>query len=236
MKTSLVIKALTKLAAGVVTAPQPVQAVPAAAAIARPKVSKTTITPQTNATPVASSPVNTEVSDDEYVNRVNAAIDSVVPFIQKHEAFVPKAYRKMLRRDEKGNPVYDKWTIGYGQTEINGRPVAEGDTITEAEALKFLKKRVRHNAALMCTQNPWTRKLTSDQLAPLYDVAYNMGVGTLADRKGASPRLNKAMREATSGFSDILRRELPTYKFFQGKQLQGLINRRNDAIAKWLPQ
>ncbi|RYD61570.1 MAG: lysozyme, partial [Verrucomicrobiaceae bacterium] len=49
-------------------------------------------------------------------------------FSKQWEGFRDKAYPDPGSRD--GTP----WTIGYGQTEINGVPVKKGDTISEPVA------------------------------------------------------------------------------------------------------
>ena len=84
-----------------------------------------------------------QAAEDAYIQRMNAAVKDAIPFVKRHEGFRPKAYRIRLGTDKKtGLPIYDKWTIGYGQTERNGKPIAEGDTITEQEAAKFLEQRI----------------------------------------------------------------------------------------------
>lgn len=158
---------------------------------------------------------------DAYVKRVNAAIADAVPFIKEHEGFRGTAYRDAV----------GKWTIGYGQTEIDGRPVKEGDTITEKDASAFVERRARENAALLHRQNPWTANLSQGALSALYDVAYNLGAKALGASR--SPRLNSEMESADMDYDSVVWRELPTYTYAGGKELKGLVNRRNDALRKW---
>jgi lysozyme len=162
-------------------------------------------------------------ADDAYVRKVNAAVDDAIPFVKEHEGFRGKAYK-----DQVG-----VWTVGYGQTEIDGRPVREGDTISEKNASVFLVNRMRENAAAMYRQNPWTRHLSQGALSALYDVAYNLGVGALSERR--SPNLNRDLNAATAGHDNIVWRELPTYVNAGGRQSRGLVNRRNDALRRWGP-
>lgn len=160
-------------------------------------------------------------TDDAYAARVEAAMKDAIPFIKEHEGFRAKAYK-----DPTG-----KWTVGYGQTEINGRPVREGDTISERDASAFVESRARSNAALLHKQNPWMRNLSPGAMSALFDVAYNLGVGALDTKR--SPTLNSEMEGADMDFDAILWHELPTYASAGGKRLKGLENRRNDAIKKW---
>jgi len=165
-----------------------------------------------------------ESGEDDYIRRVNAAVNDAVPFVKEHEGFREKAYK-----DHVG-----VWTVGYGQTEIDGRPVREGDTISEKNASVFLVNRMRENAAVMARQNPWTRNLSRGALSALYDVAYNLGVGALSERR--SPNLNRDMNAASANHDDIVWRELPTYVNAGGRRSRGLVNRRNDAILTWGPR
>ena len=158
---------------------------------------------------------------DAYVKRVNAAVADAIPFIKEHEGFRAQAYRDSV----------GKWTVGYGQTEIGGRPVREGDTITEKDASAFVEARARANAVALYRQNPWTRNLSQGALSALYDVAYNLGAGALSGKR--SPTLNYDMESADMDWDSIVWRELPTYVKAGGKTLKGLVNRRNDAIRKW---
>lgn len=162
------------------------------------------------------------VSDeDAYVRRVKAAVDDAIPFIKEREGFRNKAYKDAV----------GVWTIGYGQTELNGRAVREGDLITEEDASRFVETRARRNAVALYRQNPWTTKLSQGALSALYDAAYNLGTGAFSAAR--SPNLNAGMASADGGWDDILWQELPTYANAGGKRLQGLVNRRTAAIEKW---
>ena len=165
-------------------------------------------------------------SDDAYVDRVNAAVKDAIPFIKEREG----GYRATAYRDHTG-----VWTIGYGQTTINGRPVREGDTISERDASSFVERRVRDNAVALHRQNgDWTRKLSQGALSALYDTAYNIGYAAFKDARGRSPGLNRRMREAKDGEHDnVFWSELLTYVNAGGKPSKGLANRRRAAIAKW---
>ena len=161
---------------------------------------------------------------EAYVKRINAAVTDVIPFIKEHEGFRAQAYKDSV----------GKWTVGYGQTEINGRPVEEGDTISEEDASAFVAQRARENAVALYKQNPWMRNLSQGALSALYDVAYNLGASALSGRR--SPTLNYDMESADMDWDSIVWRELPTYVKAGGKTLNGLVNRRNDAIRKWRTQ
>lgn len=160
---------------------------------------------------------------DELVDRINSAVAQAIPFIKEHEGFREKAYKDSV----------GKWTIGYGQTEIDGRPVREGDVIDEKAASKFVERRVRHNAAELYSTASWTNSASANALSALYDVAYNAGLGALSEKK--SPTLNRTGKAAsgTDAVDAAIWAQIPTYVSAGGKRLQGLVNRRQHAIDKW---
>lgn len=169
---------------------------------------------------------------DVYFERLLAAIGSATDFIKQHEGFKEEAY-------------WDKfgkvWTVGYGQTQIvdpttgEMRPVKEGDRVTEEDAAKFVDQRVRSIAAdIHKKHKPWRNRLSANALAALYDVAYNAGVGVLSASN--SPNLNRRLNDLTNANGDsIVWDELPTYKKSGGRVIQGLVNRRADALQTWGP-
>ncbi|WP_458098600.1 lysozyme [Roseomonas sp. WA12] len=66
------------------------------------------------------------------------------------------------------------WTVGYGTTEIDGRPVREGDVVTEPQAQALLAKRLNRD---LPTLQRALGKATDNQLAAFLDLAYNCGIG-----------------------------------------------------------
>lgn len=64
-----------------------------------------------------------------------------------------------------------KLTIGYG-TNI--------ETISREEAEWLLQHRVRQAINEVCERWPWVERLTANRRRALFDMAYNMGVPTLA--------------------------------------------------------
>lgn len=66
------------------------------------------------------------------------------------------------------------WTVGDGLTTIYGRPVKQGDTLTQAEADRLLGIRI---AATMQAVDALVKpNLTDHQLAALTSFAFNEGV------------------------------------------------------------
>lgn len=86
-----------------------------------------------------------------------------------------EAYRCVVGKDAKGNPVYDgKWTIGYGCTE----GVSDGMRWTHAEAEAALRRELaKHEAAV-------TKLVIVDLAQGQFDAlclfSYNVGSGALA--------------------------------------------------------
>ena len=69
------------------------------------------------------------------------------------------------------------WTIGYGQTRINGRPVRPGDTITKAQALSGFRGALaehQQRAINQLGEDRWT-ELDPRSRAVLTSITYNYG-------------------------------------------------------------
>jgi len=156
--------------------------------------------------------------------RAAQAIRKVIPFLKSHEGFRPDAYK-----DTNG-----VWTIGYGQTNVSGRAVGEGDRgMKEPEAAKWMEDLVHRNAKELHGRNPWMQKLSAGALAAAYDLAYNMGAGVFSKEK--SPGFNRRIA-AGEDPEKVFWSELPTYvggKDASEQTRKGLTNRRNDAIKEW---
>lgn len=101
-----------------------------------------------------------DVSDSEYKRKV-------VILLSNYEGFRNKAYR---------DPV-GVWTIGYGSTYVDGKPVQPGDTITKEKAMqqkyadidKFKSKIISQVG-----QSVWDN-LDLDTRVVLTSIAYNYG-------------------------------------------------------------
>lgn len=94
-----------------------------------------------------------------------------ITFIASKEGFSPTAYR-----DSAG-----VWTIGYGNTQINGRPVRQGDVITQQQAIQLLAQDIARHSTF---QNKITRPLTQGQLTALSSFEYNLGSGVWNQNAG----------------------------------------------------
>jgi len=68
-----------------------------------------------------------------------------------------------------------KWTIGFGNTMINGRPVKPGDRITEQQAEQMMQDSVKNQYSSF--KNKVQRPLTPSQTAALTSFEYNLGSG-----------------------------------------------------------
>lgn len=99
--------------------------------------------------------------------QVNAA---TIALLHKFEQCRLKAYK------EKG----DRWTIGWGNTFYeNGKPVKEGDVITQERADELF--RVTLSRFAEDVENLVRTKLTDNQFGALVSFAYNVGSDIDAD-------------------------------------------------------
>ena len=134
---------------------------------------------------------------------------SAESIIQKFEGLRLRAYK-----DSGG-----LWTIGYGTT-INpetGLPIKQGDVITKAKALEWLK--IATASVQGRVKALLKRPVTENQLAALTSLAYNIGLGAF----GRSTLLRKL--NAGEQPSDIAA-EFLRWNKVAGKEVPGLTNRR----------
>ena len=69
----------------------------------------------------------------------------------------------------------DPWTIGYGFTTLDGRPVHPGDTISQAEANAQLLSGVNGCARHLATTIPYWPAMAENQRCALISFAWNLG-------------------------------------------------------------
>ena len=111
------------------------------------------------------------------------------------------------------------WTIGFGSTYNidENRPVREGDTITEATALRWLKT---ITANLQADIKALVKvPVTQNQLDSLTSLAYNIGPTAFAG--STLLKMLNAGKPKIEVSDQFLR-----WKFVKGVENKGLINRR----------
>lgn len=144
-------------------------------------------------------------------------------FSKQWEGFRDKAYPDPGSRD--GTP----WTIGYGQTEINGVPVKKGDTISEALAASLLQQRHDRLAAriLGVVKVP----LSPHQLATLVSFTDNVGWGSPSVPGFSSSTL---LKKLNAGDYEAVPGQLARWVHNDGSKMQGLVNRRAAEAGLWV--
>lgn len=151
-----------------------------------------------------------------------SAIDFVRPMIHDYEQFRPDAYL-----DEHSN----KWTIGYGQTEIDGRPVREGDVITERDASAWTEKRLNRDFAILSKRKGFAAMKPHEQAAIL-DIAYTTGsdFDVIDEKTGEYKFKNTRAALDDPKLKESFRELIPQFRRSNGKIVEGLVNRRRDTL------
>lgn len=110
---------------------------------------------------IATQPGTGNNQTNFYQQDLNPTLD----VIRREEGFSPTAYR-----DSTGT-----WTIGYGNTTINGRPVQASDRITREQGEELLRESVtsRYSTGVQAVNAP----LSPTQQAALVSFEYNLGPG-----------------------------------------------------------
>lgn len=145
-----------------------------------------------------------------------------IAFSKQWEGFRADAYPDPGSRD--GTP----WTIGFGQTEINGVPVKKGDKITEEAATRLLQD--RHNRLASRVQGVVKVPLSPYQLAALVSFADNVGWGGNGKVGFSNSTL---LKKLNAGNYDAVPGEMAKWKYNDGKVMQGLVNRRAAEAGLW---
>lgn len=129
-----------------------------------------------------------------------------IEVLKEHEGFRSRAYRD----------VAGVWTIGYGTTKVNGKPVEAGQTCTAAEATEWLKEDL---AWAQTAVNKLVRVgLTQSMFDALVSFVYNVGEGAFSK----STMLRKLNQGDYAGAAE----EFPRWNRAGGRIWKGLINRR----------
>ncbi|RIY34341.1 hypothetical protein CKF54_00950 [Psittacicella hinzii] len=139
------------------------------------------------------------------------AVAKAVPFIAKWEGFREKKYL-----DQAGI-----WTIGYGFTDKAILAKYENTPMTKEEGMELIKLHVDKLSKQI--ELLVERTLNSNQLAALYSLAYNIGIGRFStstllkvlNKKPHSPEVDKQFR---------------VWRYVSGMVSSGLVNRRNDEV------
>ena len=102
-------------------------------------------------------------AEEEIKNPGN--LDTAFNLLREEEGLRTEAYQ-----DQAG-----VWTIGIGNTQINGRPVQPGDRLTETQAETLMQQSVVQNYTNFAESID--SEMTSNQFAALTSFEYNLGSG-----------------------------------------------------------
>ena len=117
------------------------------------------------------------------------------------------------------------WTVGWGNTELDGRPVKQGDKISQSKADTMLRDTVQQVAARLHKIIPAAANYGGNQQAALISWMYNVG-NTAAQDSTLARRLN-----AGEPGTIVIPQELPKWDKANGKPLLGLSRRRAAEVA-----
>lgn len=137
--------------------------------------------------------------------------------IQQWEGFRSDAYPDPGSRD--GTP----WTIGYGNTRINGRAVKKGDKITKADATALLKIDLERVAAFV--ESLVKVELTDNQFGALVSFDYNIGDDAFAK--------STLLKKLNAGDYVSVPAQLARWNKNDGHVMPGLVNRRAAEAGLW---
>jgi lysozyme len=143
--------------------------------------------------------------------------DETLDMLARWEGFRANAYPDPGSRD--GTP----WTIGYGQTRINGRAVRRGDTITEPEARQGLRMELDRVSGVV--QRLVKVPLSDNQHGALVGFTYNIGDDAFAK--------STLLKKLNAGDYAAVPAQLARWNKNDGKVMPGLTNRRAAEAGLW---
>jgi GH24 family phage-related lysozyme (muramidase) len=117
------------------------------------------------------------------------------------------------------------WTVGWGNTQVDGRPVKQGDKISQSKADTMLRDTVQQFAARLHKIIPATANYGGNQQAALLSWMYNIGATAVQDSTLAR-RLNSGEPGTI-----VIPQELPKWDKANGRTLPGLTRRRAAEVA-----
>jgi GH24 family phage-related lysozyme (muramidase) len=109
------------------------------------------------------------------------------------------------------------WTIGYGTTKINGKPVSKKTKITSQEADLFLEQDLKTFEDVV--NHSVTVELNQNQFDALVSFVYNLGSGNL--------KKSTLLKKLNVGLFNEAADEFLKWDKAAGKRLAGLTRRRN---------
>lgn len=109
------------------------------------------------------------------------------------------------------------WTIGYGTTFIDNKPVTSGMNISQNDAANYLEEYV---GVLYDTISSKLPNLTDNQMIAILDFSYNVGLNAF---------LNSTMFKYLSGGKiSQASGQFLLWVYSNGKKLSGLVRRRTE--------
>ena len=124
--------------------------------------------PSSGASPAAPAAAAPADSRREVSPSPESALQPAVQLIAQFEGFVDHAYPDPASGGE-------PWTIGYGFTTLDGRPVRPGDRLDQAQAELLLAQGVQACAAHLAGRIPYWGEMAADQHCALISFAWNLG-------------------------------------------------------------
>lgn len=118
------------------------------------------------------------------------------------------------------------WTLGFGATSIDGRPVQPGEVISKVRAEELLRRQVEHEFAPgLFGLIPRLKTMPPNQVAACISWAFNTGLGATE-----TSTLRRRLLAGEDSLK-VLSEELPRWNKVGDKPLAGLTRRRQAEVA-----
>ena len=119
----------------------------------------------------------------------------------------------------------DPWTIGWGTTSIDGRPVRKGDTLSQQRADELLHNEIEHFAKQVLDALPLAAAWPGNQTAAIISWAYNVGANAMRESTLRARLLDGEPPKV------VVHEELPKWNRGGSGVLEGLVRRRAAEVS-----
>lgn len=126
------------------------------------------------------------------------------------------------------------WTIGWGSTQIDGRAVREGDTISQDQADEMHRRDLFKSSEHLFHLIPLSKGWKPNQIAAIASFVHNIGPGSASAKPPVPGLETSTLRKRILNGEDlntVVREELPRWNQADGKVSEGLKKRRAAEVA-----
>jgi lysozyme len=129
------------------------------------------------------------------------------------------------------------WTVGWGSTRIDGRPVKQGDTVSQSKADEMNRKDLLESSGYLFRLIPSSKEWKPNQIAALVSFVHNVGPGSSSTNPPVPGLETSDLRKrvlAGENLDKVICEELPRWNKANGVEEIGLTRRRKSEVELFI--